>query len=147
MSRSERVILTNMCMVSDGNGNVLMQNRLAADWPGLIFPGGHVESGESFEASVIREVREETGITVIHPELCGVKQFWTEAGERYVILLYKADEYEGTVRSSEEGEAMWVPRKDLPNEQCSPGFDLMLRIFEDDNISEFLYDGEKPIFR
>ena len=147
MSRSERVILTNMCMVSDGNGNVLMQNRLAADWPGLIFPGGHVEPGESFEASVIREVQEETGITVIHPKLCGVKQFWTDAGERYVILLYKADEYEGTVRSSEEGEAMWVPRKSLPNERCSPGFDLMLSIFEDDNISEFLYDGENPIFQ
>lgn len=147
MSRSERVVLTNMCMVSDGNGNVLMQNRLAADWPGLIFPGGHVEAGESFADSVIREVREETGITVIHPKLCGVKQFQTGAGERYVILLYKADRYEGTVRSSEEGEAMWVPRKDLPNESCSPGFDLMLKIFEDENISEFLYDGEKSIFR
>lgn len=147
MSRSEQVMLTNMCMVSDGKGNVLMQNRLAADWPGLIFPGGHVEPGESFADSVIREVREETGITVINPKLCGVKQFWTGAGERYVILLYKADQYEGTVCSSEEGDAMWIPRKDLPNEKCSPGFDLMLKIFEDENISEFLYDGEKPIFR
>ena len=147
MSRSEKVILTNMCMVSDGNGNVLMQNRLAADWPGLIFPGGHVEPEESFADSVIREVREETGITVIRPKLCGVKQFQTGAGERYVILLYKADQYEGTVRSSEEGDAMWIPRKNLPNESCSPRFDLMLKIFEDENISEFLYDGEKPIFR
>ena len=146
MSRSERVILTNMCMVSDGNGNVLMQNRLAADWSGLIFPGGHVEAGESFADSVIREVWEETGITVIHPKLCGVKQFLTEAGERYVIFLYIADKYEGSVRSSDEGEAMWAPRKELPNEKCSPGFDLMLKIFEDDSISEFLYDGEKPIF-
>lgn len=147
MSRSERVILTNMCMVSDGNGNVLIQNRLAADWPGLIFPGGHVEKGESFVDSVVREVQEETGITVINPKLCGVKQFETEAGERYIILLYRSDQYEGTVRSSEEGEAMWVPRKNLPNESCSPGFDLMLKIFEDDTISEFLYDGEKPVFR
>jgi len=147
MGRSERVILTNMCMVTDGNGNVLMQNRLAADWPGLIFPGGHVEPGESFVGSVIREVREETGITPVDPKLCGVKQFWTDRGERYVILLFKTDRYEGTLQSSDEGEAMWVPRADLPNEACSPGFDLMLKIFEGEDISEFLYDGEKPIFR
>ena len=146
MSQAERVILTNMCMVSDGNGNVLMQNRRAADWPGLIFPGGHVEAGESFVESVIREVREETGITVLNPTLCGVKQFQTDAGERYVILLFKADRYKGTLRSSDEGEASWIPRSELPNEHCSPGFDLMLKIFEDDTISEFLYDGNAPIF-
>ena len=147
MSRAENVILTNMCMVCDGKGNVLMQNRVAADWPGLIFPGGHVEAGESFVDSVIREVKEETGITVLNPKLSGVKQFETKTGERYVIFLFKADQYEGTLQSSNEGEAMWIPRKDLPNEQCSPGFDLMLKIFEDGNISEFLYDGEKSIFR
>lgn len=147
MGSRENVILTNMCMVSDGNGNVLMQNRLAKDWPGLIFPGGHVEAGESFVGSVIREVREETGITPINPKLCGVKQFETGGGERYVIFLFKADRYEGTLQSSDEGEAMWVPRADLPNESCSPGFDLMLKIFEDADISEFLYDGEMPIFR
>lgn len=147
MGRSERVILTNMCMVSDGKGNLLMQNRRAADWPGLIFPGGHVEPGESFVDSVVREIREETGITPLNPRLCGVKQFETDEGERYVILLFKANQYEGTLQSSEEGEALWLPRAGLPNEACSPAFDLMLKIFEDDAISEFLYDGEKPIFR
>ena len=146
MSSGETVILTNMCMVSDGKGNVLMQNRRSADWPGWIFPGGHVEKGESFADSVIREVWEETGITVREPRLCGVKQFLTDDGIRYVIFLYKTEKYEGAVRSSDEGEAFWAPRSGLPNEKCSPDFDLMLRIFEDDTISEFLYDGEKPIF-
>ncbi len=45
ISRAERTILTNMCMVSDGCGNVLMQNRTDPAWPGLSFPGGHVEPG------------------------------------------------------------------------------------------------------
>ena len=63
----EQVILTNMCMVSDGCGNVLMQRRLDPNWPGLVFPGGHVEPGESFVDSVIREVREETGVKSVRP--------------------------------------------------------------------------------
>lgn len=147
MSRQERVILTNMCMVTDDNGNVLMQNRLKKDWPGLIFPGGHVEPGESIVDSVIREVREETGITVHNPKLCGVKQFRYDAQTRYIIFLFKAAGFEGTLQSSDEGEAYWIPRADIPNEKCSPDFDLILKVFEDDNLSEFLYDGEKPIFR
>lgn len=145
MSRPERVILTNMCMVSDGKGNVLMQNRLKKDWPGLIFPGGHVEPGESFAASVIREVNEETGITIHNPKLCGVKQFQYDDA-RYIILLFKTTEFEGTLQSSAEGEAYWIPRASLPNEKCSPDFDLILKIFEDDSISEFLYDGNSAIF-
>ena len=64
MSRAEKVILTNMCMVYDNKGNILVQERVNKDWPGITFPGGHVEPRESFVRSVIREVREETGLTV-----------------------------------------------------------------------------------
>lgn len=57
MGRKETVELTNMCMVEDGKGNVLVQNRLNPNWPGIVYPGGHVEAGESITASVVREVR------------------------------------------------------------------------------------------
>ena len=57
MSKSEKAVFTNMCMISDGKGNILVQDRLNPDWPGVTFPGGHVEKGESFHNSVIREVR------------------------------------------------------------------------------------------
>lgn len=103
MDRSERAIFTNMCMVCDGEGRVLVQDRQSPDWPGVTFPGGHVEPGESFTQSVIREVREETGLTVEHPRLCGIKQFQTEQGARYVVLLYRADRFSGTLTSSDEG--------------------------------------------
>ena len=43
MSRSEPAIFTNMCMICDGHGNVLVQDRRNPDWPGVTFPGGHVE--------------------------------------------------------------------------------------------------------
>lgn len=105
MDRSERAIFTNMCMVCDGEGRVLVQDRQSPDWPGVTFPGGHVEPGESFTQSVIREVREETGLTVEHPRLYGIKQFQTEQGERYVVLLYRADRFSGTLTSSDEGRS------------------------------------------
>ncbi len=79
MSRSEQAILTNMCMVHDDAGNILVQDRKNPDWPGLTFPGGHVEPGESFVESVIQEVWEETGLTIENPILCGIKQFHTSS--------------------------------------------------------------------
>lgn len=41
---------------------------------GLTFPGGHIEKGESFVDSVIREVYEETGLTIENPRICGTKE-------------------------------------------------------------------------
>ena len=61
MAREEVCILTNMCMVYDEN-RILVQDRMNPDWPGITFPGGHVEPKESFVESVIREVKEETGL-------------------------------------------------------------------------------------
>ena len=63
MSRVERTVLTNMCMVTDGS-RVLVQQRSDPKWPGIVFPGGHVEPGESFVDSTVREVYDETGLTV-----------------------------------------------------------------------------------
>ena len=63
MSRVERTVLTNMCMVTDGS-RVLVQQRSDPKWPGIVFPGGHVEPGESFVDSTVREVYEETGLNV-----------------------------------------------------------------------------------
>ena len=46
--RTEKAEFTNMCMVTDGQGRLLVQDRVNPDWPGITFPGGHVEPGESF---------------------------------------------------------------------------------------------------
>lgn len=142
MAREEKAIFTNMCMVTDENGNVLVQDRLNPDWPGIAFPGGHVEPGESFVESVIREVREETGLTVENPVLCGTKQFQTDSGARYVVFFYKASKYHGTLRSSDEGKVFWLPRKDLANQALSIDMMEMIQIMESDALSEFYYYKE-----
>ena len=143
MSRSEQAIFTNMCMISDGQGNILVQDRKNPDWPGVTFPGGHVEPGESFVESVIREVKEETGLTIENPILCGSKQFQTHENARYVVLFFKANRYFGELKSSDEGDVFWIPRNTLANYTLSVDFEDMVRIFESNELSEFYYYKEQ----
>lgn len=142
MARKEKAIFTNMCMITDGRGNVLVQDRKKPDWPGLAFPGGHVESGESFVDSVIREVYEETGLTIEDPVLCGVKQFQTDDDTRYVVFFFKASQYHGQLHSSDEGKVYWIPRKDLPKQKLSIDMMDMVAVMESDHLSEFYYYKE-----
>lgn len=139
MAREEQAIFTNMCMIYDGKGNVLVQDRRNPDWPGVTFPGGHVERGESFTQAVIREVKEETGLDIERPVLCGIKQFQDENDARYVVLFYKTNRFSGTIVPSEEGDVFWVPRRELKNYPLSVDFEEMVRIFESEELGEFYY--------
>ncbi len=138
MDRRIPVELTNMCMIYDGD-QILVQNRTKSDWPGLSFPGGHVEQGESLTESVIREIREETGLTISHPVLCGVKDWSNEDGSRYMVLFFKANEFSGELTSSEEGEMQWVRVSEIDNLPLGLDFREMLEIFQRDDLSEFYY--------
>lgn len=138
----EKAIFTNLCMVYDDNGNILVQDRKDPEWGGICFPGGHVEPGESFVAAVIREVYEETGLTVENPILCGTKQFQTDDGARYVVFFYKTNRFSGTLRSSDEGEMLWIRRCELQNHRLAPDFEAMVQVCESDTLSEFYYRKE-----
>ena len=139
MAETEKAVFTNMCMISDDHGNILVQDRRNPNWPGITFPGGHVEHGESFCGSVIREVREETGLVIANPVLCGVKQFQTRDDARYVVLFYKANRFSGTLTSSDEGPVFWIPRKDLESYPLADDFLDMVRVYESEALSEFYY--------
>lgn len=145
MARRETVVLTNMCMVYDNQGNILVQDRLDPDWPGATFPGGHVEPGESFTKAVIREVWEETGLTIEHPQLCGLKQFPEEDGTRYIVMLYKTNQFSGELRSSREGNVFWIKRSELENYPLPESFDQLIHVFEDDSLGEqyVRWDGDE----
>jgi 8-oxo-dGTP diphosphatase len=130
-------------MVYDRDGNILVQDRKNKNWPGINFPGGHVEPDESFVSAAIREVREETGLLIESPKLCGVKQFKiSKTGERFICLFFKTDKFSGELSSSEEGEVFWIPRKDLSKYPLVPDFESMLKVFEEDTLSEFYYYTE-----
>ena len=143
MAHSEKAIFTNLCLIYDEKGNILLQDRKDSSWPGVCFPGGHVEPEESFVEAVIREVWEETGLKIENPRLCGTKQFQTGKGERYVVFLYKTNRFSGTLRSSEEGDVFWVSRSDLGKYRLVPDFASMLKIFDEDSLSEFYYYTEE----
>ncbi len=144
MNRTQIVTITNMCMVYNGN-QILVLDKVNDDWNGITFPGGHVEKDESFTDSVIREVFEETGLTVVSPQLCGVKDWINEDGSRYMVLFYKTNLFEGELKSSDEGKVLWVTLEDLSNQTLSLDFMDMLKVFMDDKLSEFYYylqDGQ-----
>lgn len=142
MAKSEQAVFTNMCMIYDDAGKVLVQDRLNPDWPGITFPGGHVEYAESFTQSVIREVKEETGLDIENPVLCGVKQFQTKDDVRYVVLFYKTNTFSGELKSSHEGKVFWIPREKICEYQLADDMEEMLKIFESDVLSEFYYHKE-----
>lgn len=143
--RTEEVELTNMCMICDGKGNVLVQDKIGSNgssWHGWTFPGGHVEKGEYVTPSVIREIREETGLLIEKPRLCGIKEFHkSKDGKRYIVFLYIADKFVGDLKASGEGKVFWYPLDEfVKSDKLIDGFDEMLFVFMDTGISEIFYE-------
>ncbi len=142
MSRTENVELTVLCLITD-RSRLLLQNRTKKDWQGYTLPGGHVEPGESFDDAAIREMQEETDLDIKNPRLAGVKQFPIENG-RYIVLLFKATEYSGTVVSSDEGQMEWVESDRLSEINTVEDFEDLIRVINDPELTEFQYlvDGD-----
>jgi len=137
MSRTENVELTVLCLITDGD-RILLQNRTKNDWQGYTLPGGHVEPGESFVDAVIREMKEETGLTILDPRLAGIKQFPIENG-RYVVLLFKATRWSGDLVSSEEGQMEWIKYNDLSTIRTVDDFEDLLKVMNTPELTEFQY--------
>lgn len=141
--RTESVELTVLCLIHK-NGRYLLQDRIKNDWKGYTLPGGHIEPGEFIVDAVIREMQEETGLTIRHPHLCGVKQFPLEEG-RYIVFLFETEEFEGDLRSSEEGTVHWIDERELSKVNLVEDFEDLIEVMLDDELMEFQYvieDGE-----
>ncbi len=151
--RTEIAEFTVLCLIHDKD-RILMQDRISEDWKGYTLPGGHVEIGESIVDAVIREMKEETGLTIRNPKLCGVKQFPIYDGDyskgRYVVFLFETDEYSGELVSSEEGVMHWVSNSDLDKVNMVDDLPELLEVMMDGKYNEFQYvvnDGTWNIIR
>lgn len=90
-------------------------------WIGV---GGHFEKGESPEDCLLREVYEETGLTLTSWRFRGIVTFTQEGYGTEYMCMYTADGFTGTIRECDEGILQWVPKKDL----------LSLNLWEGDKI-------------
>jgi len=147
LNRTTTVTLTNMCMVYDNKGNVLVEEKAG----GLIFPGGHVEKAESIVDSTIREIKEETGLIVSDLEFCGIKD-WLEKddsryGSRYIVFLYKTNKFSGKLIPSDEGNVYWMSLKELKKKEPLWHLDKMLEIFCGNGVNELYFDGTEVILK
>ena len=132
--------LCNMCMVTDGSERVLVQERLpkpSNPWSGLTFPGGHVEPGETVVASVIREVQEETGLTVSNLQNCGYIQWYNPVKQsQYFVFLFKTSTFFGELKDSLEGKVKWMTLDEMLSGKLAPNMTKYLAVFQNENISQ-----------
>ena len=142
----EKVVFMNMCRITDPEGRWLMQERSDPNYPGVIFPGGHVEACESFSQSVVREIREETGLTVESPRLHAVRH-WSEEGVHYVILMYTADRYSGTLKSSGEGRVFWAFRDEVMQMRQVSDLMEMITVYDNADCSECYYRDDGTVWK
>ena len=117
------------------------EEKITPEGKGIIFPGGHVEEHEPVVDSVIREMQEETGLTIEKPELCGIKEWINEDGSRYVVFLFRTDRFTGEVTSSSEGRVFWMEIDEVLNTNWIWGMDGLMRIFRDGAFAEMFLDS------
>ena len=132
--------LCNMCMISDSEGRVLVQERLpkpSNPWSGLTFPGGHVEPGETVVASVIREVKEETSLTVSNLQNCGYIQWYNPIKQsQYFVFLFKTSTFSGELTGSVEGNVKWMTLDEMLAGKLAPNMTKYLAVFQNEKIPQ-----------
>ena len=138
--------LATLCYVRH-NGHTLMmyRNKKKADihlgkWNGL---GGKFAPGETPEECVCREVREESGLRITNPHLRGFLTFPKfSAGEDWYVFVFTAEEFNGELHTSSEGELKWIPNKKLLDLNLWEGDQYFLPLLE----SNLFFSG-KFIYR
>ena len=114
-------------------------------WIGV---GGRFEERESPEECLLREVMEETGLTLITWKFRGIITFLTDKWETEYICLYTADEFAGELIPCNEGELQWIPKKDLLKLELWEGDKIFLKLLEEDApffSLKLSYNGNKLV--
>lgn len=134
-----RVRLSTLCYIEKEDQylmlhRILKKNDINKDkWIGV---GGHFEDGESPEECVLREVKEETGYTLISYRYRGIVTFVFGDQETEYMSLFTADAFTGEQVECNEGILEWVNKKDI----------FHLNLWEGDKIFFRLLEEEIPFF-
>lgn len=128
-----RIELFNMCLIENTFGEVLVQKRKRG-MSGHTFPGGKVLLNESVEESVIREVREETGLDIVSPCFHAVVSFYDmNLQERRQIFLFKANMFCGElIDENDEGVYFWSNISDFLQLPLVDGMDEFIKAYSND---------------
>ncbi len=136
---TDQVTLTTICVVYDRpNQRLVLINRRKGDWRGYAPPGGHVDFPESMADCAIREVQEETGLTVSELAFKGLANFVNaETRERYLVFHYITEQFTGTLGpGTAEGKPEWIAVTELDRIQFAPGMRERLALFFQESPSE-----------
>ena len=119
MARELAIELTMMVMIENELGEILVQDRKKKDWPGWTFPGGHVETNEGSYHAALREIKEETGLS-IQPVLQGTAKRHTRIG----FSLYRQCRKAALARS-----VFWVDKETLNKHSLAGTLNELLPVF------------------
>ena len=127
--------MTTLCYIETEDSYLMLhrvskKNDVNKDkWIGV---GGHFEEGESPEECLLREVREETGLTLTSWRFRGIVTFTQEGYGTEYMCLYTADGFKGELRECEEGVLEWIKKEELLKLNLWKGDLIFLKLLKDD---------------
>jgi len=151
-NNNKNIKLTTLCYIEqDDKYLMLYRNKKKNDqsegkWLGV---GGKIESGESPEECVVREVYEETGLALNNVKFRGIITFVSDVWDNEFMFLYTSDDFTGTIKETcDEGELAWIPKSkviELPAWEGDKVFLKPLIAGETDIHIKLVYEGEKLV--
>ena len=140
---------TTLCHI-EKDGKYLMLHRVKKEndlnkdkWVGI---GGKFEDRESPEECNIREVYEETGLTLKSARYCGIVTFVSDKWETEYMHIFHSDSFSGEVRECDEGVLEWVNKNKLLDLPLWEGDKIFLRLIDEKSpffSLKLVYEGEK----
>ncbi len=145
---------STLCYIENENSEYLMLHRVKkkndANQDKWIGVGGKFEDGESPDECLLREVLEETGLTLTDYRCRGIVTFTSDEWDTEYMHLFTATGYSGTIKECDEGDLEWVPKCKVQELPIWEGDKLFFRLIDDRNSPFFSlklrYEGSTLVY-